>query len=234
MRRNIRSTASFYRRAGRALHPCKPSCPRIICPTGDAVYDVKPKSHCMVDLIIRRLEANELEHSLDSLTALLTDAVESGASVGFVAPIDAHSAAAYWLGARNAVEAGNPHPTGSHRFDRADWVGAARPRNDAECAPPGRSDEADGASPRAPSRRRAGPSASPRRRGACCGPPAARARYSSRRRSGAPVRENGLRAGGNHSSLRAQFIERTGWHRVHVPLVGVTGPEMEPPGGRRP
>jgi ribosomal protein S18 acetylase RimI-like enzyme len=55
----------------------------------------------------RRLNPEELDEHLASLAALLLDAVESGASVGFVPPLDARDARTYWAGVKNAIAGGN-------------------------------------------------------------------------------------------------------------------------------
>jgi hypothetical protein len=47
---------------------------------------------------IRTLRPEQLDEDLDSLVALLQDAVESGASVGFVPPMHPEDARAYWAG----------------------------------------------------------------------------------------------------------------------------------------
>ncbi|MFF0749250.1 GNAT family N-acetyltransferase [Streptomyces sp. NPDC004267] len=52
---------------------------------------------------IRRLTPEEVrERATDGLAALLVDAVDSGASVGFLAPLERERAAAWWSGAAGA------------------------------------------------------------------------------------------------------------------------------------
>ena len=60
----------------------------------------------MADVVIARLTANELDACLDELVAVLDDAVESGASVGFVSPLDADAARAYWRARAEEADAG--------------------------------------------------------------------------------------------------------------------------------
>ena len=56
---------------------------------------------------VRRMTSEHLDEHLASFAALLRDAVESGASVGFVPPLDDVEARRYWAGVRPAVEAGH-------------------------------------------------------------------------------------------------------------------------------
>lgn len=56
---------------------------------------------------IRTLSPTELEEHLPSFSALLKDAVRSGASVGFVPPLADGDARAYWNGVKNALGDGN-------------------------------------------------------------------------------------------------------------------------------
>ncbi len=52
-------------------------------------------------------QLNTLSESYDELVALLNDSVESGASIGFLAPLDAGEAELYWRGvAENLAEGG--------------------------------------------------------------------------------------------------------------------------------
>ena len=60
----------------------------------------------MADLIVRRLDERDLERRLDSFTTLLMDAVESGASVGFLAPLEEGIARGYWKGVQEALAGG--------------------------------------------------------------------------------------------------------------------------------
>ena len=55
---------------------------------------------------IESLTADEAGRYLDSLTDLLRDAVEGGASVGFLQPLDAHEARTYWERVLAALSAG--------------------------------------------------------------------------------------------------------------------------------
>lgn len=59
----------------------------------------------MVD--IARLTARDVEAELPALMALLEDAVNNGASVGFLRPLDAALSNAYWRDVRAAVDGGN-------------------------------------------------------------------------------------------------------------------------------
>ena len=63
--------------------------------TGASVYDV------------RSMTATQLDERLQSFVALLQDAVNSGASVGFLPPLEDRQAREYWTGVRAAIEAGN-------------------------------------------------------------------------------------------------------------------------------
>jgi ribosomal protein S18 acetylase RimI-like enzyme len=56
---------------------------------------------------IRTVSPEQLGEYLAAFIALLQDAVESGASVGFVPPVDASIARSYWAGVRTAIEGGN-------------------------------------------------------------------------------------------------------------------------------
>jgi len=55
---------------------------------------------------IRRISESDLDGQLPALTALLVDAVESGASIGFLPPLSADGAGRYWQGVKNALQAG--------------------------------------------------------------------------------------------------------------------------------
>lgn len=55
---------------------------------------------------IESLTAHQARRYLDSLTDLLRDAVQSGASVGFLQPLDASEAHAYWEGVLSALSSG--------------------------------------------------------------------------------------------------------------------------------
>jgi GNAT superfamily N-acetyltransferase len=55
---------------------------------------------------IARLSAGEFEHCVKELAALLVDAVDDGASLGFVTPFDHEAAAAWWRAQVPAVASG--------------------------------------------------------------------------------------------------------------------------------
>jgi ribosomal protein S18 acetylase RimI-like enzyme len=55
---------------------------------------------------IESLNARQAAPYLDALTDLLLDAVQSGASVGFLQPLGASEARAYWEGALSALSSG--------------------------------------------------------------------------------------------------------------------------------
>ncbi len=57
-------------------------------------------------LTITRVSAREAEPYLDALVALLADAVNNGASVGFLRPLDDDLARAYWRDVIEGVEKG--------------------------------------------------------------------------------------------------------------------------------
>jgi acetyltransferase len=56
---------------------------------------------------VRRLTSAQLAQHLASLAALLCDAAESGASVGFVPPLEDRDARTYWAGVSSALDAGH-------------------------------------------------------------------------------------------------------------------------------
>lgn len=56
--------------------------------------------------VISQLVAHEVSARSDELAALLRDAVEGGASVGFMPPLSEHEAHAYWEGVAHAVLSG--------------------------------------------------------------------------------------------------------------------------------
>jgi GNAT superfamily N-acetyltransferase len=56
--------------------------------------------------VIAPLDLNRSEELLNALDALLRDAVESGASVGFLPPLGAEESRAFWQGTLNEVAAG--------------------------------------------------------------------------------------------------------------------------------
>jgi ribosomal protein S18 acetylase RimI-like enzyme len=57
----------------------------------------------MTALFIERLAGAETTAALPALIDLLQDAVDSGASVGFLPPLDRDNARAYWEGVVNAI-----------------------------------------------------------------------------------------------------------------------------------
>jgi acetyltransferase len=56
---------------------------------------------------IERLTPDQAETSIAELVSLLTDSVESGASVGFLPPLKESEAVEYWRGVISALRAGN-------------------------------------------------------------------------------------------------------------------------------
>jgi ribosomal protein S18 acetylase RimI-like enzyme len=56
--------------------------------------------------VVRALDPGEAARRLDPLVELLVDAVEGGASIGFVLPLSRAEAAAYWQGVTAGVRAG--------------------------------------------------------------------------------------------------------------------------------
>jgi acetyltransferase len=56
---------------------------------------------------IRTITSEQLDEHLASFIALLEDAVDSGASIGFVPPLAPRAAPGYWAGVRTAIEGGN-------------------------------------------------------------------------------------------------------------------------------
>src|SRR5262249_29407497 len=69
---------------------------------------------------IRRLDAVAIGMHLEALAALLIDAVESGASVGFLPPLEPDAACGYWQGVAQAAEAGGRVVLAA--FDDADFL----------------------------------------------------------------------------------------------------------------
>jgi acetyltransferase len=61
----------------------------------------------MTALTTRQLDGDDFARHLDGLVALLIDTVASGASVGFLAPLEADVARSYWQSVRQAVESGH-------------------------------------------------------------------------------------------------------------------------------
>lgn len=60
-----------------------------------------------MNLRLRQLAAAEVDSELPALIALLIDAVDSGASVGFLPPLSAGEAMAYWKEVVQAVDSGS-------------------------------------------------------------------------------------------------------------------------------
>jgi acetyltransferase len=56
---------------------------------------------------VRRLTSAQLDQHLASFATLLRDAVESGASVGFMPPLEDRDARRYWAGVGSALDAGH-------------------------------------------------------------------------------------------------------------------------------
>ena len=56
---------------------------------------------------VRSVTATQLDEQLPSFVALLQDAVDGGASVGFLPALEDHQAREYWASVRAAIEAGN-------------------------------------------------------------------------------------------------------------------------------
>ncbi|MCC6392395.1 MAG: GNAT family N-acetyltransferase [Bryobacterales bacterium] len=57
--------------------------------------------------MIRRMTADDVMENISGLCALLSDAVDSGASIGFLPPLDPIEALAYWDSVRLAVHDGS-------------------------------------------------------------------------------------------------------------------------------
>ena len=73
---------------------------------------------------IRRIAPEDLPEHLPALIALLQDAVDSGASVGFLHPLLAEAAAAYWTSVQGAVRSGRRALFAA--FEGQDLVGAVQ------------------------------------------------------------------------------------------------------------
>lgn len=67
---------------------------------------------------VRRLTADALPAAADGLGALLADAVDDGASVGFLAPLTAERAAAWWSGLAPALADGTVTVWTAHLGER--------------------------------------------------------------------------------------------------------------------
>lgn len=59
------------------------------------------------DVRVRRLDAADARAAVPALAAVLADCVDGGASVGFLAPLAAESARAFWHGVADGVAAGD-------------------------------------------------------------------------------------------------------------------------------
>lgn len=69
-------------------------------------------------IAVKRLTAAELHDAVDDLADLLTDTVDGGASIGFLAPLDRGAAVAWWRGRADAVSAGHLAVWVAHTGDR--------------------------------------------------------------------------------------------------------------------
>ncbi len=78
----------------------------------------------MASIELRRLNAADAAMHLDALVALLEDVVAAGASVGFLHPMAAGEAAAYWRGVLHKIEQPNHHLYCA--FQQAALVGTAQ------------------------------------------------------------------------------------------------------------
>lgn len=58
-------------------------------------------------MIVRQLDGPDIDRYLGPLTSLLVDAVDSGASVGFLAPLQESTARGYWQSVRGALATGH-------------------------------------------------------------------------------------------------------------------------------
>ena len=67
---------------------------------------------------VRPLEPAEVEPRRADLVRLLSDAVEGGASIGFLAPLPDAEAEAYWAGVVDAMRAGRRHLLAAFDGDR--------------------------------------------------------------------------------------------------------------------
>lgn len=66
-----------------------------------------PSSSEHPENFVRRLAADQTQRALPTLVDLLTDAVESGASVGFLPPLTRSEAADYWRGVSDGIASGS-------------------------------------------------------------------------------------------------------------------------------
>lgn len=60
------------------------------------LFCIQTSEFCIQFMEIRELNANDVSAAMDDLTALLCDAVASGASVGFLPPLNREESRAYW------------------------------------------------------------------------------------------------------------------------------------------
>lgn len=73
---------------------------------------------------VREVGSTELEKHLPALAALLIDAVEDGASVGFLPPLSDTAALAYWKGVHVAIRSGGRVLLAA--FDNDELVGSVQ------------------------------------------------------------------------------------------------------------
>ena len=73
---------------------------------------------------IKRLDAVAATDLVPQLCDLLGDAVNDGASIGFLPPLDGEEAAEYWRGVINAVDAGSTLLLAA--FDSGDLIGSVQ------------------------------------------------------------------------------------------------------------
>lgn len=78
----------------------------------------------MIGTQVRQIPAAEVESILPTLVELLCEAVDSGASLGFLPPLGAEECANYWRGLRRELDAGSRLLFGASRGDRL--VGAVQ------------------------------------------------------------------------------------------------------------
>ncbi len=80
------------------------------------------------DVVVHRLTGDELHARVEQLADLLVDTVESGASIGFLAPFDRAEAVAWWKERAAGVAAGQFAVWAAHDGDRVlGTVGLAFP-----------------------------------------------------------------------------------------------------------
>ena len=142
-------------------------------------------------IIVRVLDPDEAARQQDQLIELLVDAVEGGASIGFVLPLERGEAAAYWQGVTAGLRRA-PRACGSPSSGTASRLGPARPGAAGEWPAPGGGDEADGAALAPPPRHRTIAPAGGVRSRAALRPHAAAARRAHRRSGGSPYRSRGF------------------------------------------